>query len=241
MSKKSRARKKIRQAAASGVPAWMVQGNLSFVSKADVETFKTHRLGTFGAASAVRQIDPISGRVITVVAELEAVASDILRADRSTWKKSRKDRKPKTYTRRVKNTPETRDAFYRSWEWRTLRMEVLKAHGRKCACCGATPSDKDSGGKPVRIQVDHIRPLSKHWHLRLDRTNLQPMCSECNQGKGAWDTTDWRPDDTELVDEPMSPIELQLGERLRVVSDASMTPTHPHPVERLRVVGGAGA
>lgn len=82
--------------------------------------------------------------------------------------------------------------FYKSWDWRTLRMEVLKERGRRCECCGATPSDTDMAGNPVKICVDHIKPLSRYWHLRLDKTNLQVLCDECNQGKGAWDETDWR-------------------------------------------------
>lgn len=82
--------------------------------------------------------------------------------------------------------------FYRSWEWRTLRMEVLKERGRRCECCGSSPTDVDMAGKPVKICVDHIKSLSKHWHLRLEKTNLQILCDECNQGKGAWDETDWR-------------------------------------------------
>ena len=91
-----------------------------------------------------------------------------------------------------------KDDFYYSWEWRTLRMEVLKANGRRCQCCGATPSDTALDGKKVRLVVDHIKPLSKFWSLRLERSNLQVLCDECNQGKGAWDETDWRetPPDT---------------------------------------------
>ena len=85
-----------------------------------------------------------------------------------------------------------KDDFYYSWEWRTLRMEILKASGRRCQCCGATPSDTGLDGKKVRLVVDHIKPLSKFWSLRLERSNLQVLCDECNQGKGAWDETDWR-------------------------------------------------
>lgn len=86
----------------------------------------------------------------------------------------------------------SKDQFYKSWEWRTIRMEVLKEHGRACQCCGAEPGMKTASGDPVRICVDHIKPLSKFWHLRLDRSNLQVLCDECNQGKGAWDQTDFR-------------------------------------------------
>lgn len=111
-----------------------------------------------------------------------------------------------------------KDEFYKSWEWRTLRMRVLKEHGRSCQCCGAAPGMTAASGEPVRICVDHIKPLSKFWHLRLDRTNLQVLCDECNQGKGNWDETDFRPPqapDEWLVegDEPPSDIIEQLSDR----------------------------
>lgn len=85
-----------------------------------------------------------------------------------------------------------KDNFYRSWEWRTLRMEVLREFGAACQCCGAKRGDLAMDGQPVRICVDHIKPLAKHWELRLERSNLQVLCDECNQGKGAWDETDYR-------------------------------------------------
>jgi 5-methylcytosine-specific restriction endonuclease McrA len=89
-------------------------------------------------------------------------------------------------------TVRSKEEFYKSWEWRTLRMEVLKEHGARCQCCGATPTGTALHGAPVRIVVDHIKSLAKHWDLRLTRSNLQVLCDECNQGKGAWDETDWR-------------------------------------------------
>ena len=54
-------------------------------------------------------------------------------------------------------------------------------------CCGATPDD----GVTV-ICVDHIKPRHTHPALALDPANLQVLCGVCNQGKGAWDTTDFR-------------------------------------------------
>ncbi len=87
----------------------------------------------------------------------------------------------------------TRDAFYQSWDWRTVRMKTLQRHGYRCQCCGATGKDRDMLGQPVRIVVDHIKPLYTHWHLRLEEDNLQVLCDECNMGKGAWDETDHRP------------------------------------------------
>ena len=79
------------------------------------------------------------------------------------------------------------DDFLESYEWRRLRMEVIKARGARCECCGATRAD----GKTV-INVDHIKPRRTHPELALDQTNLQVLCNVCNHGKGNWDQTDWR-------------------------------------------------
>ena len=86
----------------------------------------------------------------------------------------------------------TKQTFYESWEWATLRMKALKANGGRCECCGAGASDTTVSGDPVRLHVDHIKPISKYWELRLEIKNLQVLCAECNRGKGAWDETDWR-------------------------------------------------
>jgi 5-methylcytosine-specific restriction endonuclease McrA len=97
-----------------------------------------------------------------------------------------------------------REVFYHSWEWRTLRMKVIKQFNRRCMCCGASPEDITINGAPVRLVVDHIKPIANYWHLRLVPTNLQILCDECNQGKGAWDETDHR-----------SEMERQIAEQLR--------------------------
>jgi 5-methylcytosine-specific restriction endonuclease McrA len=73
--------------------------------------------------------------------------------------------------------------FYRSYDWRQLRYSVLREYGRKCMSCGTTEG---------AMHVDHIKPLRKYWHLRLDRNNMQVLCDECNHGKGNWDETDFR-------------------------------------------------
>jgi hypothetical protein len=76
--------------------------------------------------------------------------------------------------------------FLKSYEWRKLRMEALIKYGRKCVCCGATP---ETGAV---MNVDHIKPRKTHPELALDINNLQVLCSDCNHGKGNWDSTDWR-------------------------------------------------
>lgn len=76
-------------------------------------------------------------------------------------------------------------AFYDSLDWRKLSYSVLRDRGRVCECCGATPP-------AVVVHVDHIKSLKKHWELRLEQSNLQVLCKDCNRGKGSHDQTDWR-------------------------------------------------
>ena len=76
--------------------------------------------------------------------------------------------------------------FYSSWEWKRLRYNFLKNKKRRCCCCGATP---ESG---AQIVVDHIKPVRRYWSLRLNQSNLQVLCNDCNMGKSSTDETDWR-------------------------------------------------
>lgn len=80
------------------------------------------------------------------------------------------------------------DAFLLSYEWRRLRMQVIKERGARCECCGACPKDG------IVIHVDHIKPRRKYPELALTKANLQVLCEVCNHGKGSWDETDWRAD-----------------------------------------------
>ena len=75
--------------------------------------------------------------------------------------------------------------FYDSWEWKALRFRALKDYGSKCQLCGAT-------SKTDKICVDHIKPISLFWELRLDFENLQVLCDNCNKGKSNTDFTDFR-------------------------------------------------
>lgn len=107
------------------------------------------------------------------------------------YPKATKFKKKKVKLKRPQKLKSNND-FYSSWEWRTLRMKVIKRDGNRCHCCGSSPDDVDIGGKPVRIVVDHIKPIRKYWDLRLDINNLQILCDECNMGKGSWDKTKWK-------------------------------------------------
>lgn len=85
----------------------------------------------------------------------------------------------------VQNVDVTTKEFLSTWEWKTLRYEVLVEQGAKCNCCGATAKDG------VVMNVDHIKPRKTHPHLALTKSNLQVLCSDCNMGKGNWDDTSW--------------------------------------------------
>lgn len=187
MSKK---KKKARKSRTAGSPGWMIAGNLSTVTQKEADAWKARGFYSGGAPSEVRRIDPNSGEVVTADI-LETLATELLKADKKVVKASRSRK-----TSRVKRAAPTRDhkeAFYQSWEWKQLRFLVLKLQGRTCQCCGATAGSRSADGKPVQIVVDHIKPISKFWELRLQKSNLQVLCDDCNMGKGAWDQTDFRP------------------------------------------------
>ena len=80
--------------------------------------------------------------------------------------------------------------FLSTYEWRKLRQEVITKNDGRCECCGA----KAEGD--VYLCVDHILPRKTHPELALEITNLQVLCNICNHGKGNWDTTDWREEDS---------------------------------------------
>jgi len=85
--------------------------------------------------------------------------------------------------------PETADSFYRSYQWRKLRVEALEANRARygmlaCECCGMIDV--------APFHVDHIYPRSTHPELALDADNLQVLCDDCNIGKGTRYTTNWR-------------------------------------------------
>jgi hypothetical protein len=76
--------------------------------------------------------------------------------------------------------------FYNSRPWLDLRYRVLKKHNGCCQLCGARGSESNP------IQVDHIKPRSKHPDLELAEANMQVLCKSCNHGKSNRDETDWR-------------------------------------------------
>lgn len=110
------------------------------------------------------------------------------------------------------------DGFYESREWLDLRYRILQKSSGSCKLCGcrATPENP--------IQVDHIKPRSKHPHLALVESNLQVLCKGCNQGKSNKDATDWRlKPSRELTD--------RIHRKARVLANA--TPAQKAKLEQL--------
>jgi 5-methylcytosine-specific restriction endonuclease McrA len=81
-----------------------------------------------------------------------------------------------------------KDNFYSSWEWKGVRYEALLLHGRRCQCCGWSPTDGGTG----YLVVDHIKPKANYPHLALDINNLQVLCNDCNMGKARKHEHDFR-------------------------------------------------
>jgi 5-methylcytosine-specific restriction endonuclease McrA len=175
-------------------PSWMVKGSIGKGDKTDYLDWRNRGFFSSASASECKRIDPATGEVVTINV-LERVADDLLKTDKKLSRRqgrTRRGRRSEPANSNHLPSADEKVKFYKSWEWRRLRMEVLKLQGRTCNCCGATPKDTDMAGKPVKIVVDHIKPISKFWGMRLQRGNLQVLCDECNQGKGNWDNSDFR-------------------------------------------------
>ena len=67
-----------------------------------------------------------------------------------------------------------------------LRYETLVKYNARCLLCGATPDDG------IRVDVDHVKPVSKYPELVNDPDNLQVLCEACNSGKSNRTEDDFR-------------------------------------------------
>ncbi len=65
----------------------------------------------------------------------------------------------------------------------SIRYQVLKESGGRCALCGITKNDSP-------LDVDHIIPRSRGGSS--EKENLQVLCIKCNRSKGNKDKTDFR-------------------------------------------------
>jgi 5-methylcytosine-specific restriction endonuclease McrA len=98
---------------------------------------------------------------------------------------SNRNKDKKKLTKKQAEYKKQSEKFFKSREWRQLRYDALKLHGRKCQCCGATP-------ETTILHVDHIKPRSKYPELQLSVDNLQVLCEDCNIGKSNLHEDDFR-------------------------------------------------
>lgn len=62
------------------------------------------------------------------------------------------------------------------------RARILQRDGFTCQVCGLGAGDPSPiTGKPIRLHIDHIKPISAGGDNSDD--NLRVLCSECNQGR----------------------------------------------------------
>lgn len=80
------------------------------------------------------------------------------------------------YVTRVNVSKFSSKSFYKSREWKELRLAALSVCD-KCMLCGAS---KDTGSV---LHVDHIKPRSLWPELSLDIKNMQILCGPCNMAK----------------------------------------------------------
>ena len=57
--------------------------------------------------------------------------------------------------------------------WPGLRIEALRRDDWQCVQCGSRRG----------LQIDHIKPVRSHWHLRFEISNLQVLCKRCHSAK----------------------------------------------------------
>ena len=62
--------------------------------------------------------------------------------------------------------------------WQRLRLQVL-AEEPLCRFCLA------AGRLTEAREVDHVVPIARAPELRLDRSNLRPLCTPCHSGRTA--------------------------------------------------------
>lgn len=86
------------------------------------------------------------------------------------------------------NDTNFRAEFRRYWDWSSIKADVIRSWqqgDKRCNGCGTLIRGKS-------IHVDHIKPRSKHPHLRYLKSNLQVLCDRCNRHKHDYDGDDWR-------------------------------------------------
>jgi 5-methylcytosine-specific restriction enzyme A len=75
--------------------------------------------------------------------------------------------------------------FYKSKEWRKLRLKAIQRDKFECQHCKSkgkvtTRQTINKYGKPTKMEVNHIKPVRTHPHLALVLDNLEYLCIDCH-------------------------------------------------------------
>jgi 5-methylcytosine-specific restriction enzyme A len=75
--------------------------------------------------------------------------------------------------------------FYKSKEWRKLRLKAIQRDRFECQHCKrkgkvTTRQTINKYGKPTKMEVNHIKPVRTHPHLALVLDNLEYLCIDCH-------------------------------------------------------------
>lgn len=76
-------------------------------------------------------------------------------------------------------TQEQKLRFYRSKEWKALRLEALERDNYECQDCkaeGKVYTDNHDPDKHKRLDVDHIKEIEHYPELALELSNLRTLC-----------------------------------------------------------------
>ena len=61
--------------------------------------------------------------------------------------------------------------------YKSFRLEVLKRDNKQCVLCGEKPDIK----RGIRLEVDHIVPITQNPELALDINNARTLCQFCHR------------------------------------------------------------
>jgi len=150
-------------------------------------TLVAHHFGLSGSAGLKQIAEKVSGSEVSKSESRKVIWRFYVSNINNLQENYNKKLKPsKSDLKQNKENYKSRQDFYISREWRSLRYEALRNSDGCCQCCGV------KAGKGIVLHVDHIKPRSKYPDLELSLDNLQVLCEDCNLGKSnKWDD-DWR-------------------------------------------------